>query len=101
MAEPIPIIGGTGALGYGLAVRWARAGQPIVIGSREGSRAEEAAERVRAEVDASDVEGLQNAEATAKGPIVVLTVPFRAQSQTRGRTGAGKDNETAAFEARY
>jgi 8-hydroxy-5-deazaflavin:NADPH oxidoreductase len=82
VAEPIPIIGGTGALGYGLALRWARAGQPIVIGSREASRAEEAAERVRAEVDGAEVQGLQNAEAASRGPIVFLTVPFRAQSET-------------------
>jgi 8-hydroxy-5-deazaflavin:NADPH oxidoreductase len=82
VAEPIPIIGGTGALGYGLAIRWARAGQPIVIGSREASRAEEAAERVRAEVDGAQIEGIQNAEAATKGPIVFLTVPFRAQSET-------------------
>jgi NADPH-dependent F420 reductase len=82
VAEPIPIIGGTGALGYGLAVRWARAGQSIVIGSRETSRAEEAAERVRKEVEGAEVEGLQNAEAAAKGPVVFLTVPCRAQSET-------------------
>jgi NADPH-dependent F420 reductase len=82
VAEAIPIIGGTGALGYGLAVRWARAGQPIVIGSREAGRAEEAAERVRTEVEGAEVEGLQNAEAAARGPIVFLTVPFRAQSET-------------------
>ena len=82
MAEPIPIIGGTGALGYGLALRWARAGEPIVIGSREASRAEEAAERVRAEVDGAQVEGLQNGDAAKRGPIVFLTVPFRAQSET-------------------
>jgi NADPH-dependent F420 reductase len=82
VAEPIPIIGGTGALGYGLALRWARAGEPIVIGSRETSRAEEAAERVRADVDGAQIEGLQNAEAAGKGPIVFLTVPFRAQSET-------------------
>jgi 8-hydroxy-5-deazaflavin:NADPH oxidoreductase len=82
VAEPIPIIGGTGALGYGLAVRWARAGQPVVIGSREAHRAQEAAERVRSQVDGADVEGFQNAEAATKGPIVFLTVPFRAQSET-------------------
>ena len=82
MADPIPIIGGTGALGYGLAIRWARVGQPVVIGSRENSRAEEAAGRVRAEVEGADVEGLQNPEAAARGPIVFLTVPFRAQSET-------------------
>ena len=82
MAEPIPIIGGTGALGYGLALRWARAGQAVVIGSREAGRAEEAAGRVRAEVEGADVEGLQNADAVNRGPIVFLTVPFRAQSET-------------------
>jgi 8-hydroxy-5-deazaflavin:NADPH oxidoreductase len=82
VAEPIPIIGGTGALGYGLAVRWARAGQEIVIGSREVGRAEEAAGRVRTEVEGAQVEGLQNAEAATRGPIVFLTVPFRAQSET-------------------
>jgi 8-hydroxy-5-deazaflavin:NADPH oxidoreductase len=82
VAEPIPIIGGTGALGYGLAVRWARAGQPIVIGSRDAGRAAEAADRVRGEVEGADVEGLENAEAAARGPIVFLTVPFRAQSET-------------------
>jgi NADPH-dependent F420 reductase len=82
VAEPIPIIGGTGALGYGLALRWARAGQPVVIGSREAGRAQEAAERVRAEVEGAEVEGLQNEEAAARGPIVFLSVPFRAQSET-------------------
>lgn len=82
MAPPIPIIGGTGALGYGLALRWARAGQPIAIGSRKVERATEAAERVRAEVPEAEVEGLANEEAAARGPIAFLTVPFRAQSET-------------------
>jgi NADPH-dependent F420 reductase len=82
VAEPIPIIGGTGALGYGLAVRLARAGQTIAIGSRKPERAEEAAERIRDAVAGADVEGLENAEAAKRGPIVFLTVPFRAQSET-------------------
>jgi 8-hydroxy-5-deazaflavin:NADPH oxidoreductase len=82
VAEPIPIIGGTGALGYGLAVRWARAGEPIVIGSRQAERAAEAAERIRAAAPGAEVEGLENAEAATRGPIVFLTVPFRAQSET-------------------
>ena len=48
MAEqPIPIIGGTGALGFGLALRWARAGIPVVIGSRSAERAEEAAGKLQ------------------------------------------------------
>jgi NADPH-dependent F420 reductase len=82
VADPIPIIGGTGALGYGLAVRWARAGQPVVIGSRDAERARQAADRVNAEVADAEIEGLENAEAVTKGAIVFLTVPFRAQSET-------------------
>jgi hypothetical protein len=78
---PIPIIGGTGALGYGLALRWARAGVPTVIGSRDAGRAAEAAERIRAAVPDADVDGGVNEEAARRGPIVFLTVPFRAQSE--------------------
>jgi len=81
-SEPIPIIGGTGALGYGLAVRWASAGLDVVIGSREPSRAAAAAERVRGAVPAASVAGFANGEAATKGPVVFLTVPFRAQSET-------------------
>jgi 8-hydroxy-5-deazaflavin:NADPH oxidoreductase len=82
VADPIPIIGGTGSLGYGLALRWARAGQPTVIGSRETERAKEAASRVRDQVEGAEVEGFANADAVQRGPIVFLTVPFRAQSET-------------------
>ena len=80
--ERIPIIGGTGALGYGLALRWAQAGLGIAIGSRSLERAEEAAERVRTAVPGAEVEGLGNEDAARRGPIVFLTVPFRAQSET-------------------
>jgi NADPH-dependent F420 reductase len=79
--EPIPIIGGTGALGAGLATRWAQAGVPIVLGSRSAERAEEAAAKVRAAVPGADVTGLENGEAAKAGEIVFLTVPFRAQSE--------------------
>jgi NADPH-dependent F420 reductase len=79
--EPIPIIGGTGALGAGLATRWTEAGAPVVLGSRSAERAGEAAARVRAAVPGADVTGLENGEAATKGEIVFLTVPFRAQSE--------------------
>ena len=78
---PIPIVGGTGALGAGLALRWAKAGIPIAIGSRSAERAEEAAAKVREKVPGAQVEGLVNEEAAKKGEIVFLTVPFRAQSE--------------------
>jgi 8-hydroxy-5-deazaflavin:NADPH oxidoreductase len=79
--EPIPIVGGTGALGAGLALRWAKAGRPIAIGSRSAERAEEAAARIREAVPGAEVEGLQNEEAAGRGEVVFLTVPFRAQSE--------------------
>jgi NADPH-dependent F420 reductase len=79
--EPIPIIGGTGALGAGLATRWAQAGVPVVLGSRSAERAEEAAAKVIAAEPSADVTGLENGEAAKRGQIVFLTVPFRAQSE--------------------
>jgi len=79
--SPIPIVGGTGALGYGLALRWAKAGVPVVIGSRSAERAAEAAGRLREAAPGAEVEGLQNEEAAHRGPVVFLTVPFRAQSE--------------------
>ena len=81
MSEPIPIIGGTGALGAGLATRWAKAGVPVVLGSRSAERAEEAAAKIRDAVPGADVTGLENAEAVTRGEIVFLTVPFRNQSE--------------------
>jgi NADPH-dependent F420 reductase len=80
-SSPVPIVGGTGALGFGLALRLARAGTPVVIGSRSLERAEEAAGRVRERVPDAEVEGLENADAVRRGPIVILTVPFRNQSE--------------------
>ncbi len=80
-SSPVPIVGGTGALGFGLALRLARAGTPVVIGSRSLERAEEAARRLRERVPDAQVEGLENADAVRRGPIVILTVPFRNQSE--------------------
>jgi NADPH-dependent F420 reductase len=77
----IPIVGGTGALGAGLALRWARAGAPIVLGSRSAERAEEAAAKLREKAPGAQIEGMLNEEAAKQGEIVFLTVPFRAQSE--------------------
>ena len=82
MAESVSIVGATGALGFGLAVRLARAGTPIVIGSRDAERADEAAQRARELVPGGEFEGLDNAAAAARSEIVVISVPFRSQSET-------------------
>ena len=79
--EPVPIIGGTGALGFGLALRLAKEGVPVVIGSRDAGRADEAAARIREQLPDTDARGLENPEAATQGPIVILAVPFRNQSE--------------------
>jgi 8-hydroxy-5-deazaflavin:NADPH oxidoreductase len=81
MPEPVPIIGGTGALGWGLALRLARAGQHVVIGSRSEERAAEAVGRLRRAAPQAEADGLLNTDAARRGPIVFLAVPFRAQSE--------------------
>ena len=80
-AQPVPIVGATGALGFGLALRLARAGTPVVIGSRRPDAAAEAADKLRERVPDAEVEGAENQEAVTRGPVVVLSVPFRAQSE--------------------
>ena len=82
MAAPVCIIGASGALGFGLAVRWGRAGVPVVIGSRDPARADEAAARARAAAPGGSFSGAANAEAAAGADVVVLSVPFRNQSET-------------------
>jgi NADPH-dependent F420 reductase len=79
-AEKIAIVGGAGELGFGLALRWASAAVDIVIGSREQSKAEDAANRVQAAVRNAKIAGYDNARAVAEASIVVLAVPFPAQA---------------------
>jgi NADPH-dependent F420 reductase len=79
--ERVPIIGGTGSLGFGLALRLARAGTKVVIGSRDAARAGDAAAKLAERVPDASVSGLENGEAATQGPIVLLCVPFRNQSE--------------------
>jgi NADPH-dependent F420 reductase len=82
MPEPVVIVGATGALGFGLAVRLGRAGTPVVIGSRDAGRAAEAAQRASEAVPEGEFSGLGNDEAVTRSEMVVLSVPFRSQSET-------------------
>ena len=82
MPPAVSIIGASGALGFGLAVRWGRAGVPVVIGSRDPARAQEAARTAHEAVPAGSFFGADNAEAAAANEVVVLAVPFRNQSET-------------------
>jgi len=81
-SDAIAILGGTGDQGLGLAFRFAKAGRPVVIGSRKADRAETAAEEVKAKVPGADVVGFENAEATPKAKVIILSVPFEHTAGT-------------------
>ncbi len=77
----IAILGGTGPAGTGLALRWARAGENIIIGSRDSARAQEAAAKIKAKAgDQSNVTGMENSAACAAADVLMLTVPFEGQA---------------------
>jgi 8-hydroxy-5-deazaflavin:NADPH oxidoreductase len=76
------IVGGTGALGFGLALRLAREGVPIAIGSRDAERAREAVANASGRVPDGSFTGAENTEAVKDAEIVILSVPFRSQSET-------------------
>ena len=78
----VTVVGGSGALGFGLALRLARAGTAVVIGSRDAERAREAAERATSTLPSGTFTGLENDEAASKSEVVFLSVPFRNQSET-------------------
>jgi 8-hydroxy-5-deazaflavin:NADPH oxidoreductase len=77
----IAVIGGTGPAGTGLALRWARAGETVIIGSRDTARAQQTAEAIRKRAGASaQVSGMENSAACAASDLLVLTVPFAGQA---------------------
>ena len=78
----IAIVGGTGPEGSGLALRWARAGESVIIGSRDAQRAQATAARIAENVGLlGSVEGSDNATAVKMCDMVVLTVPFAGQAE--------------------
>ncbi len=77
MSRTVAIVGGTGPEGSGLALRWVRAGESVVIGSRDAQRAQDAAARITQKIGDTDrIRGAENAAAVAAADIIVLTVPF-------------------------
>jgi NADPH-dependent F420 reductase len=79
--RPIAIIGGTGPAGTGLALRWARAGETIIIGSRDEQRAQVAAAAIQRKAgNQANVSGMENSLACAAVDILMLTVPFEGQA---------------------
>jgi NADPH-dependent F420 reductase len=85
----IAILGGTGDLGTGLAIRWAKAGHKIVIGSRTIEKARAAVEALHKISPNTPAEAMENRDAAKAGDIVVLTVPAEHQVSTLESVRAG------------
>jgi NADPH-dependent F420 reductase len=80
-SRPIAVLGGTGPAGMGLALRWARAGETIILGSRAAQRAQEAADKIKNKTgNQARVSGMENSAACAAADFLVLTVPFEGQA---------------------
>ncbi len=80
--KTIGVLGGTGHEGKGLAMRWAKAGYKVVIGSRDAERAKATAQAIREMIPGSSVEGSDNRGAATACEIAVLTVPYAAHKGT-------------------
>ncbi len=82
MAEKmtIAILGGTGNEGPGLALRWAKAGHRIIIGSRRLEKAARVAEDLNSKLGDQLIQGMVNKDAAQSCDIAVLTVPYSAQN---------------------
>jgi len=89
----IAILGGTGAQGSALALRWANAGYSIVIGSRSPQKAVEVSKRISIEVENANVSYENNLTAAQKGDIVVLCVPYASQRPTVESVQAALDGK--------
>jgi len=82
MAEEVTVIGASGALGFGLALRLGLSGVAVVVGSRDADRAQETVSRLRAAAPEGRFDGDANGAAAERGEVVFLSVPFRSQSET-------------------
>lgn len=80
--QRLAILGGTGKEGTGLALRWARAGYGVIIGSRQAKKAEQVATELNAKLGGDLIRGLSNAEAARQADVAVLTVPYKAHQTT-------------------
>jgi 8-hydroxy-5-deazaflavin:NADPH oxidoreductase len=79
--RPIAVLGGTGPEGFGLALRWAQAGETVIIGSRDAKRAQDAAEKIKQRVGASaKISGNENIAACTAADLLVLTIPFEGHA---------------------
>jgi len=77
----VAVIGGTGSEGSGFAMRWARAGLDVVIGSRSTEKGERVAAELRTKLGDVALRGASNLEAAQMADVVVLSVPYESQER--------------------
>jgi 8-hydroxy-5-deazaflavin:NADPH oxidoreductase len=79
-SRPIAVLGGTGPEGFGLALRWAQAGETVIIGSRDATRAQDAANKIKQRAPGTNISGSENIAACAAADLLVLTIPFEGHA---------------------
>jgi NADPH-dependent F420 reductase len=91
--ETIAVLGGTGALGSGIVYRLARAGYRVIVGSRDATRAAEAAAETNARVGRAACEGAGNLDAAARAGMVILAVPYATHDTLVGEIAGVVDGK--------
>jgi NADPH-dependent F420 reductase len=79
-SRPIAVLGGTGPEGFGLALRWAQAGETVIIGSRDATRAQDAANKIKQRAPDANISGSENIAACGAADLLVLTIPFEGHT---------------------
>ena len=81
----VAIIGGTGDQGFGLALRFAKSGEKVLLGSRDIKKAENTVNIIHNMLKGEEldcIKAMTNQDAAAQGDILILTVPLQAQKAT-------------------
>lgn len=78
----LALVGGTGKIGPGLAMRWAQAGYRVIIGSRKAEKAKRIADELNGELGIESIKGMENRDAVANADMAVLTVKQDAHEAT-------------------
>ncbi|MCB9153215.1 MAG: NADPH-dependent F420 reductase [Caldilineae bacterium] len=89
----IAILGGTGPEGSGLGLRWAQAGHQVIIGSRLAEKGQQVAAELKSLLPSGDISGADNLTAAQAADVVVLSVPYEAQSPTLDSVAGALDGK--------
>ncbi|WP_420722439.1 NADPH-dependent F420 reductase [Hwanghaeella sp. LZ110] len=89
----IAIIGGSGSLGRGLAMRWARSSHSVIVGSRDSAKAAEVAAQMNTDAGVTSITGASNQDAASQADIVALTVPYANHSESLKQIASALDGK--------